>query len=52
MKIQSPCLNCSKRAIPKTCEKNCAKWKAYRNEATKYKKIIELNKYGGLRNGY
>lgn len=48
MKINSPCLNCENRIIPKTCEKDCALWLEYRKELSKAHNIIKLKKWGGI----
>lgn len=42
--LQSPCKDCNKRKRPKTCEKDCKLWKAYKEEKSKLEKEKELRK--------
>lgn len=39
-----PCKNCEKRAIPKTCEKDCPLWIAYKEERNKQKQTEKENR--------
>lgn len=48
MKINSPCMNCLNRTIPKTCEKDCILWSEYRKELKKMREITKLKKWGGI----
>lgn len=42
--LQSPCRDCEKRTRPKTCEKDCELWQAYKKRKAELEKEKELKK--------
>lgn len=38
--VNSPCLNCKNRTVPKDCEATCELWQKFKVEKEKERKII------------
>lgn len=38
--VKSPCMNCTNRKVPKTCEKDCELWVQFKKEKDAEKEAI------------